>query len=1105
MVKSLSILLVALGAGVGCAASRSPGSELPVVVIQRGHAEAIDAVSIGPEGRLVATASRDRTVKIWDAWQGREVRTLASFAEAPGAIALDRDGRMAAIGERGGRVGLWSLEDGVEVRALARHQGAASALAFAPGGDRVASGGESGEVLVTEVRTGRTALIFEGHTRAVVALAFDREGQILVTASQDGRARVWDLARGESRGELDVGAPLVDMALSPEGGAAALVTQGGAVILWSIDGGAGSRREIAAQGATCAAWVSADRLAIGDRLGGVGFTDGAGGPIVKGSRVEAHKGAVLRLAVAPGSGVMVSVGEDGEARLWDPGLGQVVRTLRGRSKPVGMMAIDPQERSVATALGSVVRLWDLATAQLIWSREVGQGGLAFSADGSMLVRADRVCEGAGACRGRLLWIDSATGRVARSVEVPSGSVIAPTFSRDGGALAAGLEGGGIGIWDLGSGAMRAGPRGHLREIAALSFSPDGGRLLSAGRDKAVKLWALADPGKGRARDQEVLELKGHTGQVHCAAFDPRGEIVATGGQDGEVRLWDLSDGGGNKVLSGHEAAVEALAFSPDGALLVSASADGTLRVWEGATGRLVRVLRGHEGPVRGVGFLRGGAEIVSGSEDGTVRIWDAAGWVEKVAMLAIDEEDYVALTPDNHYRASRQGLRGIALRQGARVFGFEQFDLRLNRPDVILERLGRPAGLALVPLYETTWRRRLKKMAVTEAMLSEDFHLPEVRLLSRDLPLSTRQRALSFSVRATDSQHPVTRLQVYINGVPIHGAAGLDLGQGAAQEVSSEVSVELSRGYNQVEVSALNVQGVESIRESFAVVLEAPEVPAALYVAVVGVSDYRDDRYDLRYAAKDAQDVARWFKAQGQGEVHVVQVLDAQATREAIEGLRAFFERSGVDDRVVLFLAGHGLLAPSMEYYFGTTDIDFEAPEGRGVIYEDIEGLLDGIPARRKLLLMDTCHSGEVEVVESQDRPAAQVPEGRVSGRGGRYLGQKKSPGLAPQEGRAVGLDLLGELFADVRRGSGATVLASANGFEFALESPRWQNGVFTFALLEGLRTGGADADGDGQVRLFELRRYVIQRVRELTDDQQNPTARRENLSLDFVIATPGP
>jgi uncharacterized caspase-like protein len=92
------------------------------------------------------------------------------------------------------------------------------------------------------------------------------------------------------------------------------------------------------------------------------------------------------------------------------------------------------------------------------------------------------------------------------------------------------------------------------------------------------------------------------------------------------------------------------------------------------------------------------------------------------------------------------------------------------------------------------------------------------------------------------------------------------------------------------------------------------------------------------------------------------------------------------------------------------------------------------------------------------------------------------------------------EWFADLRRGTGAAVISSASGNEYALEGEQWHNGVFTYAVLDGLKNGKADRNGDGVVTVSELEAFVIDAVRSLTKGRQNPTVRRENLDYDFAV-----
>jgi uncharacterized caspase-like protein len=362
--------------------------------------------------------------------------------------------------------------------------------------------------------------------------------------------------------------------------------------------------------------------------------------------------------------------------------------------------------------------------------------------------------------------------------------------------------------------------------------------------------------------------------------------------------------------------------------------------------------------------------------------------------------------------------------------------------------------------------------------------------------LTTRERLLKLNVKAGDSRYLLDRLKVAVNGVPVYGSAGIDLRPHHAKTWTKDIDVELSAGRNRIDVSVLNEKGAESHREHVVIDCEAPAGKPDLYAVVVGVSEYRDARFRLTYADKDARDLAAFFEGRRGRfrEVKVLPLLNREATREKILAARHLLKKSRVDDLVVLFFAGHGLLDAKLDYYFATADVDFRKPARRGLPYEAIEGLLDGIPARQKLLLMDTCHAGELDREGVRLAKAEKIPEGRIKTRSFRGLDFDGGPRLGPNS-----FELLQEDFADLRRGTGAVVIASAGGAEYALESEAWKNGVFTYALLRGLK-GGARRDGDGRLRVSALRDFVRREVRRLTRGRQAPTSRRENLELDFAV-----
>jgi uncharacterized caspase-like protein len=297
-------------------------------------------------------------------------------------------------------------------------------------------------------------------------------------------------------------------------------------------------------------------------------------------------------------------------------------------------------------------------------------------------------------------------------------------------------------------------------------------------------------------------------------------------------------------------------------------------------------------------------------------------------------------------------------------------------------------------------------------------------------------------------------------------------------------------------VSVVDVSGRESLRAG----LDVPKPPAAagaLWYVGFGVSQYAHDGVnDLRWAHQDALDLEAAFQAsRGFSAVHTRALTDAAVTKASIAEAKAWLAGSQPGDTVVVFVAGHGVhdTDAAATYYYLVHDADPGDLAGTAAPFELVEELLDGIPARNKLFLLDTCQSGEPD-----DQLTVPLSEAKAPGTAARAL-----RGVAVTTARASApRPWLQErdrfVYQDLVRRTGAIVFSSSLGSEYSLESDPWRNGAFTEAVLEALRTPSADADHDGVVTTAELRRYVGFRVRDLTKDAQHPTVDKDNLRQQF-------
>ena len=426
-----------------------------------------------------------------------------------------------------------------------------------------------------------------------------------------------------------------------------------------------------------------------------------------------------------------------------------------------------------------------------------------------------------------------------------------------------------------------------------------------------------------------------------------------------------------------------------------------------------------------------------------------------LATFVGEGENTIIKTEDNFYKVDKEGFDLVSFRIGRKAYPFEQFDAFYNRPDLVLKALKCP-DQEYIELYENAHDRRLKKLNISQKETPDFSALPQLKIENRaEIPFSQKEKNLTIKLTAA-SESSLEKLKITINNVPVEQR---DI---SGNRLDETINIELISGLNNVNVYAIDSEGRESLAESVSVNCLREDKPV-LYLITVGTSDYKDSRFDLNYAAKDASDLKKLFSEydhENFAEIKTISITNAEVKKEAFGKLKSFLESSKRNDQVIFYIAGHGVLDADYDYYYGTHDIDFLAPQKRGLSYDKLEDILSGIAPVKKLLIMDTCHSGEVEAdeVTEADESEDDLAFEDITFRA---VGPKLQEGT---DTRASAGKMARLLFADIRKGTGATVISSAGGVEFAMEGDDWKNGLFTYCLLNGMTNKTADLNNDGTI-----------------------------------------
>jgi WD40 repeat protein/uncharacterized caspase-like protein len=1079
------------------------GRELSSITFQEDeNMTGQDTFALSTDGKNVAALTQTvkgsmkgieikRQATVWDVTNGRKIQSIkvgsksstpGLVGEPEGSLSFTPDGTALAVRSEDS-IKIWDLNTGRELKVISspklytvRSDGLAmfaNKFLFSPDRQVLSILGEGNKInLVDAVGTKLHALT--GHDHGVVGMSFSGDAKLFASSGMNNEIKLWEVATGkEVRTLSGFAEPLTDLAFAPDGKSLTLAGPQ-AVSSWELTTG-GVKRSL--------------NLPAGYRQAGFDAL--------------MHRNSLLSR-----DGRLMIVGSSDEplVKVWEIATGRETQTIPlGQGKELGNAAftqdakfivlserekkkpqppVDAQQNPVADVAASmempdITKMMEQMRKDPKKAQEqmkkvqdaVSKGDL--SAGLSMMESLGMMPKKANKPANNLRLFELASGRQVQAIPLPSGflndfasnsftSGSALAFSPDGRTLASatGFNGPLI-LRDVTTGQeLRTLKSPFTLSVNSLAWSRDGKRLAAAqwgvGRN-------LMDTDANSQQDFSFEDMK----------F--------------AIKIWDPQTGNELNSLPGHGNFVGSLSFSPDGRLLATGSFDSTIKLWDLTTGRELTTLKGHSGSITALDFTPDGRFLVSGGEDGSARLWQTETGTLVATMVSLNKgNDWLVVTPDGLFDGSPGGWNQILWRFTPGLYDVEPVEIFFNeyfRPGLLPDILAGRKLSAAVDIAQKDRRQPKVTLALAEAQNSRE-----------DIP----SRTLKVRINVTEAPAGAQDLRLFRNGSLVKVWRG-DLLAGQ-QSTSLETTISIVAGENRLTAYAFNRDNVKSSDASLLLKgADSLKRPATLHLLVVGLNQYANSAYNLKYAVADANAFGEELKRQQEKlrrfqHIEVISLLDGEATKanllsalNRLTGDRAPLSvgtPSGIEkikpaepeDAVIVYFAGHGT-AQDQRFYLIPHDLGYEGTRteisqlglqtilSHSISDLELEKAFVGMDAGLILMVIDACNSGQALEAEEKRR------------------GPMNSKGLA-----------------QLAYEKGMYILTAAQSYQAALEAEQLGHGYLTFALVEeGLRSAAADNQPrDSQVILREWLDYATERVPRMQEAKMRET-RGVGLGVAFV------